>query len=109
MIQLPQSGHRVPLYLRMPYRNHLYQRHPVLVPAVLLAISVVLFITSFFGISLFPILAFLGIPIDSICLLLAFVSGISGVLTAIISLIERFDHSRLPTDMFSQMKEGHSS
>jgi hypothetical protein len=109
MIQLPQGSHRVPLYFRIAYRDPLYQRHPVLVPAALLAISVLFFITSFFGISLFPILAFSGIPIDSICLLFAFVSGISGVLTSIISLIERFDHSRLPTDMFSQMKEGHSS
>ncbi len=106
MIQLPQSGHRVQQYSRTPCRNQLLQRHPVLVPATLLAFSVALCITSFFGSSLFPVLALLGIPVKSMCLLFALVSGISGILTSIISLIEHIERSRLRAKMFPQMKEG---
>jgi len=106
MIQPPQHGHRVQQRFRTPYQHPLLRRHPVLVPAVLLTFSVVLCITSFFGSTLFSVLALLGIPVESMCLLFAFVAGISGIITGIISLIEHFDCSHLHAKMFPQLKEG---
>jgi hypothetical protein len=106
MIQTSQHGHRVQQCFRTRYQHPLLRRHPVLVPAVLLTISVVLCITSLFGSTLFSVLALLGIPVASMCLLFALVAGISGILTGIISLIEHFDCPRLHAKMFPQIKEG---
>jgi hypothetical protein len=106
MIQTPRHGYRVQQCLQTHYQDPLLRRHPVLVPATLLTISAALCITSFIGNTLFPVLALLGIPVESMCLLFALVAGISGILTGIISLIEHFDRSRLRTKMFPQIKEG---
>lgn len=106
MIQARQHGYRMQQCFRTRYQHPLLRRHPVLVPAGLLTISVVLCITSLFGSTLFSVLALLGIPVASMCLLFALVAGISGILTGIISLIEHFDCSRLHARMFPQIKEG---
>lgn len=89
-----------------PRRDPLLQRHPVLVPVMLLSGAVVLGIASLFANILFPVLALLGIPVGSICLLFAPVAGIAGILTSITGLIERIDRPRLPAEVFPQPKEG---
>jgi hypothetical protein len=89
-----------------PRRDPLLQRHPVLIPIALLSGAVVLCIASFFASTLFPVMTLLRIPTGSLCLLFAFVSGISGILTSIIGLIERVDRPRLHAEMFPQPKEG---
>ncbi len=87
-------------------RNALLQRHPVLVPALLLSGSVGLYIVSSFATALFPLLTFIGASPGLTCLLFALVLGIAGILTTIIDLIERFDRSRLHAEMFPKPKEG---
>lgn len=91
-----------------PRRDPLLQRHPVLVPVMLLCGSVVLYLASFFADALFPVFTFFGIPAGSICLLFALVTGISGILTSIIGLIERVDRSSLHTHVFPNQRREHS-
>src|SRR5260221_14532586 len=71
-----------------PRRDPLLQRHPVLIPIALLSGAVVLCIASFFSSTLFPVISLLGIFSGSLCLLFAFVSGISGIFTSFFVLIE---------------------
>ncbi len=93
-------------------RSPLLQRHPVLTPIVLLGCSLVLGSISFFMDSLFPILAFIEMSVGTLanlCLSIAFVLGIAGILVGIISILEQVDRScslmRLPMTMFTRLKE----
>lgn len=85
-------------------QSHLLQKHPVLIPAILIIGSVVLYIASFFADSLFPLLALIGVPTGLFCLSAASVLGVSGVLASIISIIEGIDRRRLPTTTFPKSK-----
>src|SRR5258707_11755593 len=78
-----------------PRRDPLLQRHPVLIPIALLSGAVVLCISSFFVSTLFPVMTLVGISTGSLCLLFAFLLGISCFFTSIICLIERIDRPRL--------------
>ncbi len=105
-----QSQSESPGRLHLParHRSRLLQQHPVLTPVLLLAGAVGLFIVSFSADRLFPTLALLGIPATPLCLLLALVLGISGILVSIIYLIERLDRhasQRLHAGVFAQSKE----
>jgi hypothetical protein len=105
-----QSQYQSPGRQHLPARHHsrLLQQHPVLTAVFLLAGAVGLFIVSFSADRLFPTLALLGIPASYLCLLLALVLGISGILVCIIYLIERIDHhhsQRLQAGAFMQSKE----
>ena len=88
-----------------PGRSRLLQQHPVLVPFVLISGSVVLCIVSFFADTLFPLLAYVGMPTPLLCISLALVLGIGGLLASIISIIESIDRHRLRTAMYPQPKE----
>ena len=88
-----------------PRRNPLLQRHPVLLPVLLLTCAIALSIASFFADSLFPVLTFIGVPSPLLCLLLAYVLGISGILTSIIGIIECMDRYSLQNAMFPKSKE----
>ena len=95
-------------HTHIPRRSPLLERHPVLAPVLLLASSVALFIVSFSADSLFPVLAFVGVHPALLCLLMAMVSGISGMLAGIIYIIERIDSyclQRLQAGVFPQPKE----
>ncbi|HLQ29956.1 MAG TPA: hypothetical protein VK140_12050 [Ktedonobacteraceae bacterium] len=72
-------------------------RHPVLIPVILLSGSVGLCAASFFADTLFlpPLLTWLGVPAVLLCLSVALVLGISGVLASIISILESIDRYRL--------------
>jgi CHASE2 domain-containing sensor protein len=72
-------------------RNPLLQRHPVLIPLVLFASSIVLVIVSFFADNLFPVLTLIGIPLALVCYLLAAVLGLCGVIVSITGLLEFCD------------------
>jgi len=72
-------------------RNLLLQRHPVLVPVVLFASSIVLAIASFFTDNLFPVLTLIGVPSALVCYLLAAVLGLCGVIVSITGLLEHCD------------------
>jgi hypothetical protein len=99
--QFEPSGQQ---YILVPGRNLLLQRHPVLIPVALITGSVVLCIASFSADTLFPLLALIGMPGALICLSVAFVSGISGVLASIINIIEGIDRHRLRTTTFPKQK-----
>ncbi len=95
-------------HLPVQHRSRLLQQHPVLTPVLLLGSSVGLLIASFSGDTLFPALAVIGVPTDNLCLLIALVLGISGILASIIYLIEKVDcylSKRLQAGVFVQSKE----
>jgi hypothetical protein len=95
-------------HVPVQHRSRLLQQHPVLTLAFLLAGSVGLFIASFSADKLFPALAVIGLPTASLCLLVALVLGISGILASIIYLIEKVDcylSKRLQAGVFAQSKE----
>ena len=81
------------------------KQHPVLVPLSLVSSACALVVVSFFADSLFPALKLIGTPSALVCLLLAWVLGICGVLTGIISSIEHFDRLRPATVRLPQAKE----
>ena len=111
MFTLPGHKERLTIevqHTRISRRSLLLERHPVLAPVLLLGISAALFIASFSADSLFPILAFIGVHPALLCLLMAMVSGISGMLAGIIYIIERIDSyylQRLQAGVFPQPKE----
>ncbi|HET9918562.1 MAG TPA: hypothetical protein VFQ30_01880 [Ktedonobacteraceae bacterium] len=87
--QYASSGHQ-PL-AHVPERSRLLQQHPVLLPFLLLCGSVGAGIASFFSSALFPLLAFTGLPVGTLCLALACVLGIAGLLTGITGILEHID------------------
>ena len=76
-------------------KGHLLGQHPVLIPVILLSGSVGLCTASFFADTLFPVLAWLDVPAALLCLSAALVSGITGLLASIISILESLDRYRL--------------
>ena len=84
-------------------RSRLLQQHPVLIPVILIIGSVVLYVASFFADTLFPLLALIGLPTGLLCLSVAYVCGVSGVLASIISIIEGIDR-RLQTTTYPKSK-----
>lgn len=91
-------------------RNPLLQRHPVLVPLVLFASSIVLAIASFFADNLFPVLALIGVPSALVCYLLAAALGLCGVLVSITGLLElcdTFDQRHIQLALAPQSKGQH--
>lgn len=95
-------------HLPVQHRSRLLQQHPVLTPVLLLGGSVGLLIASSSGDTLFPALAVIGVPTANLCLLVALVLGISGILASIIYLIEKVDcylSKRLQAGVFAQSKE----
>src|SRR5712692_10328183 len=79
-------------------KGHLLAQRPVLIPVILLSGSVGLCAASFFADTLFPpapLLAWLGVPAALLCLSAALVSGITGLLASIISILESIDRYRL--------------
>ena len=91
-------------YILLQGRSRLLQQHPVLIPAALIIGSVVLCIASFFVDTLFPLLALIGTPGALLCLSIAVVLGVSGVLASIIAIIEGIDRHRLQTTTFPRQK-----
>ncbi len=95
-------------YVHVPRRSRLLEQHPVLTPALLIGSSVGLFIASLSANTLFPFLTFIGVPSALLCLLVASVSGIAGILAGIIYIIERigsYHLQRLPVEVLPQSKE----
>lgn len=75
-------------------RSLLLQRHPVLTPVVLLSSSLLLGVVSIFADTVFSVLTLVGVPVGTLfllCVLVAFVLGIVGVLVSIISILEQVD------------------
>lgn len=85
----------------------LRRRYPVLLPVLLLSSSVALGIASVFAGTLFPVLAFIGAPVGLLCLALACVAGIAGLLTAIIGILESIDRRHLKAAISLRPKEYH--
>jgi hypothetical protein len=82
----------------------LLRRHPVLLPGLLLGGSLLLCLTSFYANNLFPLLALLGAPTSLLCLSMAIVLGVTGVLAGIISGIEGIDRHRLRSTTIAKSK-----
>lgn len=89
------------------HRHILLGRHPVLVPVVLSGCALALCIVSFYANGLFPLLALIGLPSQLLCLLLALVLGIAGILTSIVGLIERMERSPAQVHNVSDYKGGN--
>src|SRR5258708_26810340 len=77
--------------------NRLLRQHPILIPVLLIGGALGLSFASFYADTLFALLAFFGAPSSLLCLSLAFVLGVSGVLAIVISIIDGIDHYRLLT------------
>jgi len=86
-------------------RSHLLRKYPILLPFALLSGSIGLFVSSSFADAFLPILALIGVPASLLCVILALVLGISGLLASIISIIEGVDRHRLKAAMFAKTKE----
>lgn len=89
-----QSQHPLPRYryrLSKLQRSPLLQQHPILLPALFLLGAIATGMSGFFSDSIFPLLSLIGVPSILICLSLAFVLGIVGILIGIISLIESME------------------
>ncbi len=99
--QFGQPGQR---RIQVARAGHLLRRHPILIPVILLSGSLGLCFASFYADTLFPLLALVGAPTSLLCLAMAFVLGVSGVLTSIISIIEGIDRCRLRTATFPKPK-----
>jgi hypothetical protein len=92
----------------VPRRSRLLQQHPVLIPLLPIGSSVGLCIASFSAGTLFPAIGLIGAPSALLCILVALVLGISGILISIIYIIERIDgycSQRLQAEAFPQPKE----
>lgn len=88
-------------------RHPLIQRHPVLVPLLLFASSIVLASLSFFTDNLFPVLTLIGFPSALVCYLLAAVLGLCGVIVSITGLLElckTWDHRCIQLALAPQSK-----
>jgi hypothetical protein len=105
MIQSQSKAVRQQHCITISGRNHLLRRHPVLTPVVLLGGSALLGIASLFTDAVFPVLALLGESSTPLCLSMALVLGISGILIGIISIIEYVDRHSTPAAMLSKPKE----
>jgi hypothetical protein len=99
--QFGRSGQQ---HKQVTQANHLLRQHPILIPVLLLSVALGLCFASFYADSLFPLLALVGAPTSLLCLSLAFVLGVSGVLAGIISIIEGIDRYRLHTATFPKPK-----
>jgi hypothetical protein len=88
-------------------RHPLLQRHPVLVPFILISSSLLFALASYYAVSLFPIFALIGASPVMPCLLLACVSGTCGILTGIINIIEHVDQRGAFAVVSPEIKEQH--
>lgn len=104
MIQGQYESIGQPVILR-PHRSRLLHRHPVLLPVALLGSAIGLCISSFFADTLLPLLTLPGASPTLVCLSLALVLGVAGILTGIVGIIERIDRYQLQTRVFSKPKE----
>ncbi len=93
-------------------RSPLLQRHPVLTPVALLVSSLLLGVVSIFADTIFSVLTFVGVPVGTlvlVCVLVAFVLGIVGVLASIIGILEQVDRycstTGVSLPMFLRLKE----
>jgi VIT1/CCC1 family predicted Fe2+/Mn2+ transporter len=86
-------------------RNYLLKRHPVLVPVLLLLGAGLASSASFSAGNVFPLLTLLGIPSNVLCLSVALVLGITGILTSIIGILEYIDRRTIQAAMFPEAKE----
>jgi anaerobic C4-dicarboxylate transporter len=86
-------------------RSTLLKHHPVLLPVALLSCSLILANTAFSAENIFPVLTLLGVPSIPLCLSIALVLGISGILTSIIGIIEYIDGHSVKAAMFPKSKE----
>ena len=80
-------------------------RHRAFIAFFLLSGALVFSIASFFTDGLFSVLNLLGVPSAQLCLTLAFVLGISGIVTSIVVMIERIDRFWSQAAMFQKSKE----
>ncbi len=85
-------------------QEYLLERYPVIMPAALLTGAVGLCAASFYASSLFPLLTLAAIPAAPLCLSLAFVLGVAGILASIISILERIDRNHLRPATFPKEK-----
>jgi hypothetical protein len=98
------------IHRHVPGRNQLLQRHPVLTPVILLCSAVALGIAGIYGNAVFPVLPLARVAIDTfvlLCIIVAFVLGIAGVLATIIGILEQVDRSFTGVSflMFLRLKE----
>ena len=86
-------------------QTHLLTRHPVVLPVLLLLGACLASIVSVSAANVFPLLTLLGMPSNVLCLSIALVLGISGILVSIISILECIDRRSVHAALFPEAKE----
>ena len=81
------------------------ERHPVLLPVLLLLGGCLAGIASTSTANVFPLLTLIGMPSAVLCLSIALVLSISGCLAGIIGIIEWIDRRSVQTTLFAEAKE----
>ncbi|HTK07197.1 MAG TPA: hypothetical protein VL485_08510 [Ktedonobacteraceae bacterium] len=89
----------------MQPRNGFLLRHPLLTPLLFLSGAALFGIASGFTDTLFPVLAFFGVPALPFCISLASVLGLSGILICIIHMVEYFDRYCFKIALYPKSKE----
>lgn len=89
----------------MRERNYLLKRHPVLLPVLLLLGAFLASSASFSVGNIFPLLTLIGMPSSILCLSIALILGITGILTSIIGILEYIDRRGMHVAMFPEAKE----
>ena len=101
--QYEPCGRKQPILIRD--RNPLLRRHPVLLSVLLLSCAAVTGSAGIATENIYPVLTLVGVPSIPLCLSIALVLGISGILASIISIIEYIDRHSVQATMFLEQKE----
>jgi hypothetical protein len=80
-------------------------KYPALIPLLLLSGALIAGCAAFSGEDLFPGLTLIGVSTIPLCLSIALVAGISGILTSIVGIIEYIDRQSIRAAMFPESKE----
>ena len=83
----------------------LFRRYPILFPLLLLMCAVVTGYAVVAGEDIFPGLTLIGVSSKPLCLSIALIAGISGILTSIIGTIEYIDRQSIKVALFPEPKE----
>jgi hypothetical protein len=80
-------------------------KYPLLFPLFLLGCALITGYAAIAGTNVFPVLTLIGVSTIPLCLSIALITGISGILTSIIGIIEVIDRQSFRAAMFPKQKE----
>jgi hypothetical protein len=80
-------------------------QYPLLFPLFLLGCALITGYAAIAEENVFPVLTLIGVSTIPLCLSIALITGISGILTSIIGIIEVIDRQSFRAAMFPNQKE----